>query len=97
MHTLYLTHRILNGYAPQYLKPFLKLRSCSSERSSRAHPFALQAPLVGRNAPEKSFTVYAYRLWSSLDPKVCCNPNVGAYNNINYQRLLNRYGNLTEV
>jgi hypothetical protein len=62
LHILYLVHRILCGFATPYLIDLLSLRSATaiSDRTTRAHRLALNAPHVGREVPEKSFSVKAY-------------------------------------
>jgi hypothetical protein len=64
LHVLHTTHRCLYGFAPTYLSSLFILRSeVVTDRSSRAHALALQAPSVGRDIPEKSFSVLAHNLW----------------------------------
>ena len=48
-------------------------------RPSRSHPYYLQAPLVGRDAPEKYFSVSAYRLWNNLKPDLCKTKNIATF------------------
>ena len=91
LHTLHLVHRILHGFAPIYLNDLLVLRSSASDRVSRAHRLSLQAPRVGRDTPEKSFSVKAYRLWSALEPQLCLNENVLKFNSEIHVQMLKRY------
>ena len=90
LHALYMSHRILHGFAPSYLTPLFHRRVNVGDRSTRAHNFSLQAPRVGREVSEKSFSANSYRLWCALPPKLCCNSNVGAFKDQNFKRLLSR-------
>ena len=75
-----------------YLNDLLVLRSSASDRVSRAHDrLSLQAPRVGRDTPEKSFSVKAYRLWSALEPQLCLNENVSKFNSEIHVQMLKRY------
>ena len=94
LHALYLSHRILHGFGPPYLASLFCRRVNVTDRSTRAHDYTLHAPRVGRDVLEKSFRANSYRLWSVLPPKLCCNPNVGAFKDQNFRRLLSRYINV---
>ena len=84
-------HKILHGFAPAYLSGMLILMGSVRERSSRSHPYFLQAPLVGRDAPEKSFSVTAYRLWNSLKPDICKTKNTATFRKNVENILMKRY------
>ena len=66
LHSLVMTHKILNNCAPGYLFGLFTSMRDIRERSTRAHRHYLQAPRVGRGVPAKSFMVRAYRLWNDL-------------------------------
>jgi hypothetical protein len=85
------THKILHGYAPPYLSPFFKVMSDVRERATRAHSLYLQAPLVGKKVPEKSFSVQAYRLWNNLSPAVCSTKNTATFRSCVEKNLLKLY------
>jgi hypothetical protein len=91
MQMLIHAHKILREYAPPYLSPFFNPMNQIRERVTRAHPLYLQAPLVGRCVPEKSFSVYAYRLWNSLEPTVCSIENTNTFRKHVESMLLKRY------
>jgi Reverse transcriptase (RNA-dependent DNA polymerase) len=70
-HILCMTHKILQGWAPTYLRSLFVTMGDIRTRDTRSHALYLQAPLAGRGAPEGSFSVQAYRLWNVLSPLVC--------------------------
>ena len=84
-------YKILHGYAPDYLSGMLTLMGSIRGRPSRSHPYYLQAPLVGRDAPEKSFSVSAYRLWNNLKPELCKTKNIATFRKNVENILLKRY------
>ena len=84
-------HKILHGYAPPYLTDLLTLMGEARERSSRSHDLYLKAPLVGRDAPEKSYSVLSYRYWNSLKPEVCKKKNSASFRVTVENLLLQRY------
>ena len=91
LQALIYCHKILHGCAPPYLSNMLTLMGEVRERPSRAHSFYLQAPLVGKDAPEKSFTVLSYRYWNSLKPDICKKNNITAFRTNVEKLLLQRY------
>ena len=84
-------HKILHGYAPDYLNDLVTRMGSVSERTTRSHSLFLQAPLVGRDAPEKSFSVFAYRLWNGLKNNVCSLKNVATFRKNIENSLSKRY------
>jgi hypothetical protein len=65
-----MTHKILLGYAPQYLRDLFTTMGEVHSRTTRSHELYLQAPRGGKWIPEKSFTIMGYRSWNSLDAKL---------------------------
>ena len=62
-----MTHKILHGYAPEYLNDiFTKMGNVRLRHGNRSHYLYLQAPYIG--IPNVSFTVKAYREWNNLQP-----------------------------
>ena len=66
LHSLVITYKILQGYAPAYLSDLFTVMGDVRARPSRAHPLYLQAPRVGKDVPSKCFTVWGYRLWNNI-------------------------------
>jgi hypothetical protein len=89
MQILLYTHKILNGYAPPYLSSFLTVMGDVHCRVTRSHKFYLQAP--GKQIPDKSFSVYAYRLWNNLQPSICNINNTSTFRKQIEAILLKRY------
>ena len=62
-----MTHKILHGYAPEYLNDiFTKMGNVRLRQGNRSHNLYLQAPHIG--VSNVSFTVKAYREWNNLQP-----------------------------
>jgi hypothetical protein len=76
-----MTHKILHGYAPEYLQNmFIRMADIHS-RQTRAHSLYLLAPQVGKAIPDRSFTVFAYRLWNTLSADICSIKNTALFTN----------------
>ena len=62
-----MTHKILKGYAPEYLGNLvIKMSNVRMRQRSRSHCLCLQAPLAGKGVSETTFSVKGYRSWNSL-------------------------------
>jgi hypothetical protein len=64
-------HKILNNCAPEYLSDLFTVTRNIRSISTRFHKLYFQAPLVGKNVPDGSFSVMGYRLWNDLKPEIC--------------------------
>jgi hypothetical protein len=89
MQILWYTHKILHGYAPPYLNDFPTVMGDVHSRVTRSHKFYLHAP--GKRIPDKSFSVYSYRLWNNLPPATCNINNTSTFRKQIEAILLKRY------
>jgi hypothetical protein len=89
LQLLVMSHKILNGYTPNYLASCLTVMSDVHTRSTRSHPLYLRAPFVGKSVPDKSFSVLAYRLRNNLKPNLCSTMNTGTFP-VNIESLLSK-------